>query len=76
MRAVLAMIGAGGKLGLMEQALPPGFCFTFQVQLPADSRHAAVCFPSEDILCHSSRAHCGRLFRKLSPAEVIWGGGV
>lgn len=35
-----------------------------------ESRHAAVCFSSEDMRCHRNLAHSAKLFKKLSLAKV------
>lgn len=43
---------------------------SLQVLLPAESRHAAVCF-SEDVRYHRNVAHSEKLFRKLSLAKVL-----
>lgn len=50
-----------------------GLCdciFSLQVLLPAESRHAAVCFSSEDMRYHRNVAHSEKLFKKLSLAKV------
>lgn len=47
-----------------------GCIFSLQVLLPAESRHAAVCFSSEDVRYHRNVAHSEKLFRKFGLAKV------
>lgn len=46
-----------------------------QVLLPAESRHAAVCFSSEDMRYHRNMARSEKLFKKLSFFSSLLGEG-